>query len=596
MQDQITTPTIAPSTTEMRESLDDYLKTRRDFEVLTTYSTTKLKERMVEAERISDLLEIHAHNFDPIYINIVQKDPLLIRAELARRAAVNGTQEATSPAGDTDPIGETLQVSGIDQLQTGAKLSTIEEAVRNLAHLIETEDAIRQATVREAALKKLQEIGIGAPGRLLDAAMPKAARDGDDGLQGKPLLLRDIEPHPQPVDGARMLVEICRGVRRYVVADYADIVAMVLWCVQAHAIDAFAIAPFLNLSSPEKGCGKSTTLTVITHLLPRPLLSGSVSPASIFRAIERYKPTFLIDEADAFESLAEELRGLLNASHLRASSQVIRTVGDDHEPRAFSTWCPKAIALIGRLPDTLNDRSIVINMRRRKRGELCERFSAIDPHPELDEFGQKIARWTQDNFDALRRARPEAEGIDLRLYDNWAPLLSVADVAGGRWPEWARIAASRFVVKASDTTSIRVELLADAAEAMKDRDRISSEQLIAGLNDMADRPWPTFSHGKPITQIAVSRILKNFEIKPSNIRFQDGVAKGYHKSDLVAALSRYVTPENPLQPLQENFANKLKELEAIFVADQTATKEELGLIDPLHADLANPVLEWEAVR
>ena len=195
---------------------------------------------------------------------------------------------------------------------------------------------------------------------------------------------------------------------------------------------------FSNLTSPEKGCGKSTTLTVLSYLLPRPLLSASVCPASIFRAIELYKPTFLIDEADTFENLNEDLRGLLNASHLRASAQAIRIVGDEHEPRTFSTWCLKAISLIGRLPRHAKDRSLVIEMRRRRRGEACERFSAIDAHPELERSAQKSSRWIKDHLDEIRQARPQAEGIDLRLYDNWMPLLAVADPAGGEWPNWRR--------------------------------------------------------------------------------------------------------------------------------------------------------------
>ena len=210
-----------------------------------------------------------------------------------------------------------------------------------------------------------------------------------DSLQGKPLFLREITPYAEPINGAELLIELCRAIRRYVVAENADVVAIAVWCVHAHAVDAFAISSFLNPISPEKGCGKSTLMTVISSLLPRPLLSGNISPASVFRTIEKYKPSFLIDEADSFDNLNEELRGLLNASHLRASAQAIRVVGEDHEPRMFSTWCPKAIALIGRLPTTLEDRSIVIEMRRRKKDEVCERFSAIDPHLELEMLAQK---------------------------------------------------------------------------------------------------------------------------------------------------------------------------------------------------------------
>jgi len=510
-------------------------------------------------------------------------------AELARR---NGHRPA--PIATDDPIAATLQGCGLAELESGASITTVEEAIRNLQLMVFDADDIRRATIREAVLKKLAAIGISAPARLIDAAIEKPRIDKDDTLQGKRLLLREILPDDNAVNGGQLLIDLCQAIRRYIVADTADVVATVLWAVHAYAIDAFPISPFLNFSSPEKGCGKSTALTVLSFLLPRTVFSGNMSPSTIFRAIELYKPSFLIDEADTFESINEELRGLLNASHLRASAQVIRSVasGEDHEPRLFSTWCPKAIALIGRLPDTLDDRSVVINMRRRKRTETCERFSAIDLHPELEELGRRIARWTKDSFDLLRQARPEAEGIDLRLYDNWMPLLAVADVAGGEWPRWARIAAGHFVAKGAEPTSIRVELLLDAVAVSGDDDRVSSEQLVDGLNGMADRPWPTFSRGKPMTQLQLARMLKPFEIRPANLRIDGRVIKGYHRDELVAALERYSPPKIPLQPLQKKLAREITELETIFVADEPATGKEPILEEPLQGGDSDG-FDWE---
>jgi len=358
-------------------------------------------------------------------------------------------------------------------------------------------------------------------------------KTADDGLQGKPVILADIEPWTDPVDGPAMLIELCRVIRRYVVMKTEDVVAVALWCVHAHVIDAFAISPFLNLVSPQSQCGKTTAMTIVARLVPRPVLSGNMSPSSVFRSIEKYKPSFLIDEADSFEKINEELRGLLNSSHLRDSATVIRTIGDEHEPRLFSTWCPKAVALIGRLPETLDNRSIVIEMRRRNQDEYCERFSSIEPHPELDTLARKVARWATDNFDAIRRAAPRApEGIDLRIYDNWMPLLSIADVAGGEWPRWVRIAAAVFAARNIDPPSIKVELLKDIWEVMGERDQMTSEDLVKALGDMADRPWPTWKYGKPITQIQVSRLLKGFGIRPQNIRIGDKVPKGYYAQRL----------------------------------------------------------------
>jgi hypothetical protein len=110
-----------------------------------------------------------------------------------------------------------------------------------------------------------------------------------------------------------------------------------------------AASPLLALTSPEKRCGKTTTLSLLTRLVPRPLLSSNISPAALFRIVEKYCPTLLIDEADSFLRDKEELRGILNSGHTRDAAYVVRTVGDDKEPCRFSTWAPKAVALIGRL-------------------------------------------------------------------------------------------------------------------------------------------------------------------------------------------------------------------------------------------------------
>jgi hypothetical protein len=66
----------------------------------------------------------------------------------------------------------------------------------------------------------------------------------------------------------------------------------------------------------------------------------------------------LIDEADTFLYDNDELRGVLNGN--RKGSTVLRTVGDDHEPRAFATYSACAIAMIGALPDTLHDRAVTL--------------------------------------------------------------------------------------------------------------------------------------------------------------------------------------------------------------------------------------------
>ena len=52
----------------------------------------------------------------------------------------------------------------------------------------------------------------------------------------------------------------------------------------------------------------------------------------------------LIDEVDTFIRENKEFKGIINAGHTRANAFVLRTVGDQHEPKRFTVWSPKALA------------------------------------------------------------------------------------------------------------------------------------------------------------------------------------------------------------------------------------------------------------
>ena len=128
------------------------------------------------------------------------------------------------------------------------------------------------------------------------------------------------------------------------------------------------------ITAPEKQCGKSQLLTLIGKLSNRPLVASNITTQSLFRVVEAFSPTLLIDEADSFMRENEDLRGIINSGHTRQSAFAIRCVGDNHEPTRFSTWGAKAISGIGSLPDTIMDRAIIFNLRRKLPGEEVERL------------------------------------------------------------------------------------------------------------------------------------------------------------------------------------------------------------------------------
>ena len=139
-------------------------------------------------------------------------------------------------------------------------------------------------------------------------------------------------------DPAALLDEICATVRRFIVCEPKVAIAVALWIAFTWLIDRVDVAPLLVITAPEKRCGKSQLLSLVGFLSFRPLPASNISSAAVFRVVEAHAPTLLLDEADTFMKENEELRGVVNSGHTRQSAFVIRTVGDEHEPKRFSTW------------------------------------------------------------------------------------------------------------------------------------------------------------------------------------------------------------------------------------------------------------------
>jgi hypothetical protein len=175
-----------------------------------------------------------------------------------------------------------------------------------------------------------------------------------------------VLPWDTAVNTAELLTTLRDTFECYLILPDHAANAMALWTLHAWALDAAYVSPFLIFSSPEMRCGKSTALRVLYRVCPRTVLASNISPAALFRYVEAWHPTLLIDEAETFVTGNDEIRGILDSGHTRDTANVIRLVGDKHEPKEFSTWSPKAIAAIGKLSGTLRDRSIDVPMKRKK--------------------------------------------------------------------------------------------------------------------------------------------------------------------------------------------------------------------------------------
>jgi putative DNA primase/helicase len=320
-------------------------------------------------------------------------------------------------------------------------------------------------------------------------------------------------------------------------------VALPLWIVFSHGIDSVQTAPILAVTSPEKRCGKTTLMDLLGRLTRRPLTSSNISPSAIFRSIEKWQPTLLIDEADTFLHESDEMRGILNSGHTRASAYVVRNVGTDFEPQPFSTWSAKAIALIGKLPATLHDRSIAVEMRRKLKHEKVEKVRHVDP-VIFEALYRRCRRFAADQAKALKRCRPDPPNeLHDRAADNWEPLLAIAELAGGEWPTKARDAAKALTGLVGHSDSVQVDLLHDLREQFDAAgvSRISSEDLVKALCADEARPWATYNKGERITQRQVAALLRNFDILSGTIRLPDGkTLRGYVREKCEDAFARYL--------------------------------------------------------
>ena len=198
---------------------------------------------------------------------------------------------------------------------------------------------------------------------------------GPDTGKGRAIKLYEPEPWPTAVNGVDVFNGAFEIIKRHMVITDHEAYACVLWAAHQHIFDIFSHTPRLLITAPDAECGKTLLMThIVGNMLTRPKAAESLSPAPFFRLTELYKPAFLIDEVDAFiEKDSDLLPGINNG--WEPHGNVIRCVGDDHEPREFSTHTPVAMSGINlskKRPTTTFSRSIVINLERAAEDEIDE--------------------------------------------------------------------------------------------------------------------------------------------------------------------------------------------------------------------------------
>jgi hypothetical protein len=381
-------------------------------------------------------------------------------------------------------------------------------------------------------------------------------------VEGAVQLLRQTEdkksqdpvPPPGPVLHGAVVLGLARNcLKKYVAYPSSHaLVAHTLLCAHTHLLEAFDSTPRGAFLSAFPESGKTRALEATWPLVCRP--------------VSTVNATVLFDEIDTiFGPKAkdhEDIRGFINAGHRKGATYGrCRVVGSAVLVEDSPCYAAVMMAGLGWLPDTLLSRSVVIRMHRRLESEKVTPFRTRTSIPEGTVIGTELARWARSVFDDAVTARPEMpEGVEDRQADAWEPLLVVADLAGGEWPELAREAAVALVkVNRETPVSLELRLLQDlrlvfwknlhSVTAARPKGLLT-EMVLNGLYDLEDTPWQTVNKGRdggrgPFTSVQLAAWVFDYGVEPEQLRPYPGSntqRRGYPLRALALAWRRYLKP------------------------------------------------------
>jgi Protein of unknown function (DUF3631) len=394
-------------------------------------------------------------------------------------------------------------------------------------------------------------------------------------------------------DGTAVLAEVHATLTRYVVfpsPEAAD--AVTLYAAATHAQSQLEFAARLVIKSPVKRCGKSRLLDVLVQLVRNPLATADISAAALVRSVTKDDPpTVVLDEADAIfgkalkgDEKAEHLRGILNAGFSRGRPYKRWDVAS-RKVEDCPTFAMAVIAGIGSMPDTIEDRAVIITLRRKAADESVSKYRTRQDEPKVKAVGERLAEWIQPHADKLADAMPDMPpGLNDRAEDVWESLLAVADLAGAGWPERARRAARILAAEAEESADagLALRLLADLRAVFGDADKLSTEAIIRGLCSIEEAPWGSFHDRKDphVTPRDLAEMLRPYKIRPKAVRIGESTPRGYERDAFRDAWQRYGTPLTQGERNERNIPN----IAGQSVADVNDVAQRSATPQPAEAD------------
>jgi len=343
--------------------------------------------------------------------------------------------------------------------------------------------------------------------------------------------------------------------RRVVFPDRRYPLVIALWVMGTYVFRIFEAYPYLWIRSPAKRCGKTRLLDTLARLafnarrrITRP------TEAFLFRAAERDGGTQLIDETDNLQGDREgwpAVLAVLNHGYTKGG-MVPRVNRETGEVQEFDAFCPKAVAGLKGLADTLEDRSLPVILQRKRKGE-GERMRWAAFETAARPLRHDLRIWALEHAPALAEIYGAQEpaallaGLDDRAADLWEPLVSLGLLADGEAQgegEFTRellalareLAGIREAAEEEATTPALVSTLRKLVRCSGGRTKFTPKAVLDAVKAEDGLAWVS-SHK------ALAALLQPLGIFSRTVRFEDGRrTRGYilgpdHLADLAARYS-----------------------------------------------------------
>lgn len=259
-------------------------------------------------------------------------------------------------------------------------------------------------------------------------------------LQGTPMSGHGIRSYldGETVEADKLLSELERFFAAHAMFQHAAMPAILaLWIAAGYLHMAFHSFPYLWITSPQKGCGKTRVLELLAAVAFRAnQIQVSPTQAVLYRSLHATAEVLILDEFEkATDDTKQAVVTVLNAGFNRGS-KVSRCTGKDYGLESFDVYGPKAFAGLNSLPDTLASRTIEIAMLPKTQADNIQPFIQATMGDQLQRWRDALAIWALENapMAAELAASPGLLGVpanlDDRATDYMTPLFAVAKVAG----------------------------------------------------------------------------------------------------------------------------------------------------------------------